>query len=83
MASKRIRWTIRLRNKVILPIWHKISKSEVIEFSPIIADLLAINTTIFTIEEVAEQIVKKIKHCLQQQLAKMVLGLVFPSEKPL
>ena len=47
--------------KVILPIWHKISKSEVIQFSPIIADLLAINTTMFTIEEVAEQIAKRVK----------------------
>lgn len=47
--------------KVILPIWHKISKNEVIQFSPIIADLLAINTTMFTIEEVAEQIAKRVK----------------------
>ncbi|SKB64006.1 toll/interleukin-1 receptor domain-containing protein [Daejeonella lutea] len=47
--------------KVILPIWHKISKSEVIKFSPIIADLMAINTTMFTIEEVAAQIAKRVK----------------------
>lgn len=47
--------------KVILPIWHKISKNEVMSYSPIIADLLAINTTDFTIEEIAEQIAKRIK----------------------
>lgn len=46
--------------KVILPIWHKISKNEVMGFSPIIADMLAINTTDFTIEEIAEQIAKRI-----------------------
>jgi hypothetical protein len=46
--------------KVILPIWHKISKNEVMSYSPIIADLLAINTTDFTIEEIAEQIAKRI-----------------------
>jgi hypothetical protein len=47
--------------KVILPIWHKISKNEVLQFSPIIADLLAINTTMFTIEEIAEQIARRVK----------------------
>lgn len=47
--------------KVILPIWHKISKNEVLGFSPIIADMLAINTTDFTIDEIAEQIAKRIR----------------------
>ena len=42
--------------KVILPLWHKISKNEVLKYSPIIADLLAINTSSFTIEEIAKQI---------------------------
>jgi hypothetical protein len=48
--------------KVILPIWHKISKNEVIKYSPIIADMLAINTSNFTIEEIARQIIDRIKH---------------------
>lgn len=42
--------------KVILPIWHKISKNEVLKFSPIIADMLALNTSNFTIEEIAKEI---------------------------
>ncbi len=42
--------------KVILPIWHKISKNEVLKYSPIIADMLAINTSSFTIEEIVKQI---------------------------
>ena len=42
--------------KVILPIWHKISKNEVLKYSPIIADMLAINTSSFTIEEIAQKI---------------------------
>ena len=42
--------------KVILPIWHKISKNEVLKYSPIIADMLAINTSSFTIEEIAKKI---------------------------
>jgi hypothetical protein len=47
--------------KIILPIWHKISKNEVLNFSPLIADMLAINTAGFTIEEIAEQIAKRIR----------------------
>src|SRR5690554_819219 len=42
--------------KVILPIWHKISKNEVLKYSPIIADMLALNTASFTIEEIAKEI---------------------------
>ncbi|MCH7962771.1 MAG: TIR domain-containing protein [Bacteroidetes bacterium] len=42
--------------KVILPIWHKISKNEVLKYSPIIADMLAINTSSFTIKEIAQKI---------------------------
>jgi hypothetical protein len=42
--------------KVILPIWHKISKNEVMKFSPIFADMLALNTSSFTIEEIAKEI---------------------------
>jgi len=48
--------------KVILPIWHKISKNEVIRYSPIIADMVAINTSFFTIEEIAQKIIDIIKH---------------------
>lgn len=42
--------------KVILPIWHKISKNEVLKYSPIIADMLALNTASLTIEEIANEI---------------------------
>jgi hypothetical protein len=47
--------------KVILPLWHKISKNEVMRYSPIIADMLAINTTDFTIDEIAGKIAERIK----------------------
>ncbi len=46
--------------KVILPIWHKISKNEVLKFSPIIADMLALNTASFTIEEIAKEISERV-----------------------
>jgi len=40
----------------ILPIWHEVSKSEVFKFSPSLADKLAMNTTQYTISEIAEQL---------------------------
>jgi hypothetical protein len=47
-------------DNVILPIWYKISKDEVMQYSPMIADLKALNTSDFTKEEIAEQIAKRI-----------------------
>lgn len=44
--------------KVILPLWHKISKNEVLSYSPMIADIKALNTTDFTFEELAKEIAK-------------------------
>jgi len=46
--------------KVVLLIWHKISKNEVLKFSPIIADMLALNTSSFTIEEIAKEIADRV-----------------------
>jgi hypothetical protein len=46
---------------VILPIWHKISKNEVLKYSPTIAGILALNTSSFSIAEIAEKIVEKVK----------------------
>jgi len=46
---------------VILPIWHKISKNEVLKYSPTIAGILALNTSSFSIEEIVENIIEKIK----------------------
>ncbi|MFQ2522223.1 TIR domain-containing protein [Aeromonas caviae] len=40
-------------HKMILPIWHKISKDEVIKFSPALADKVALNTSISSIKEIA------------------------------
>ena len=47
-------------HNIILPIWHKISKNEVIQFSPTIADIKAINTSSFSIEEIVEEIINKV-----------------------
>lgn len=46
----------------LLPIWHKITKQEVIDFSPSMADKVARSTGAFTIDEIAEEIAEFIKN---------------------
>ncbi|TCB52671.1 TIR domain-containing protein [Acinetobacter sp. ANC 4779] len=40
-------------HKMILPIWHKITKTDVMNYSPNLADKIALNTSVSTIEEIA------------------------------
>ena len=47
--------------KVILPLWHKISKNEVVRYSPTLADRVALKTAIYTIEELADELAKPIR----------------------
>ncbi|WP_420645879.1 DUF1883 domain-containing protein [Candidatus Leptofilum sp.] len=42
--------------QVILPLWHRVTKSEVISYSPSLADKVARSTADFTIEEIAQEI---------------------------
>jgi len=44
-----------------LPIWHRITKAEVVSYSPSLADKLARNTSDFTLEEIAEEIASLIR----------------------
>lgn len=44
--------------KTILPIWHNITKSQVQQFSPTIAGRLAMNTTMQTPNEIAQELVQ-------------------------
>jgi hypothetical protein len=47
-------------HKMILPIWHKVTKNDVINFSPSLADKVALNTSLNSIEEIAGQLAKVI-----------------------
>ena len=47
--------------QVILPLWHHITKSEVISRSPSLADKVARSTADFTVEEIAREIAAVIK----------------------
>lgn len=48
-------------DQVILPLWHKVDKQEVIDYSPSLADKVARNTSDATIEEIAFEIAEVIK----------------------
>lgn len=42
--------------KTILPIWHKVSKSEVVKYSPTLADKVALNSSLYSTEEIADKL---------------------------
>ena len=46
--------------QVLLPIWHGITKQEVLDYSPSLADKVARNTASYTVEEIAEEITELI-----------------------
>jgi hypothetical protein len=41
----------------ILPIWHKVSKDEVARYSPSLADKVALNTSLKTVDEIADTLI--------------------------
>lgn len=43
-------------HKMILPIWHKVTKDDVLNFSPTLADKVALNTSVSSIEEIANEL---------------------------
>ena len=45
----------------ILPIWHKVTKDEVLRRSPILADLTALNTAALSTEELADRLLDRLK----------------------
>jgi hypothetical protein len=47
-------------DQVVLPIWHEITKQEVIDYSPSLADKLARNTATHTVSEIAKEIIEVI-----------------------
>ncbi len=47
--------------QVLLPVWHNISKKEVISYSPSLADKVARSTVTHTVEEIAKEIAEVIK----------------------
>lgn len=50
-----------INGKTILPIWHKLTKKQVAEYSPIIADRKAMTTALMTPDEIAMELMKLFK----------------------
>ena len=48
-------------DQVLLPIWHDITKDEVVSYSPSLADKIARNTTTQTVEEIADEIIEVVQ----------------------
>src|SRR5260221_8687396 len=65
--------------KVILPIWHGVTRQQILDFSPSLADKLAIITSEMSASDIAIRILKVIRPDLYEQhpraqLEKMVNG---------
>jgi hypothetical protein len=48
-------------DKVILPIWHMVSKNEVASYSPTLADKVALNTGVLGLDEIVESLVAVVR----------------------
>ena len=46
--------------KVILPIWHRVTKNEVLEFSPPLADRVALNSSTESIDKIATRLADRV-----------------------
>ncbi|GAB5347816.1 hypothetical protein TMRO357_00744 [Alteriqipengyuania sp. 357] len=44
----------------VLPIWHKVTKDEVESFSPSLANRLALNTAIVTVDEIVDELKRRV-----------------------
>lgn len=55
--------------QIILPIWHRVTKEDVIGYSPSLADKLALRTSDSTVEEIASEIADVIRDARQETAA--------------
>ncbi|MFC4168928.1 toll/interleukin-1 receptor domain-containing protein [Teichococcus aestuarii] len=54
-------------DQILLPIWHNVTKKEVIGYSPSLADRLARSTATHTVEEIAAEIIDVIRNPVPAQ----------------
>jgi hypothetical protein len=47
--------------QVLLPVWHRVSKDEVMQQSPILADKVALRTADYSIDEIASEITSVVR----------------------
>lgn len=58
-----------VNGKMLLPIWHNITKKEVMDYSPTIAGRLAMTTASMTPKEIADELLKLLPDTEQQEIA--------------
>jgi len=54
-------------DRIILPVWHGVTRQQVLEFSPSLADKVALNTAGVEAQDVAIQLLREIRPDLYQQ----------------
>jgi len=59
------------RDKVILPIWHNVSRDDVLEFSPSLADKFALSTDRLSLHKIALKIVQAVRPDIFKNLQLM------------
>lgn len=52
--------------QILLPIWHNITKQQVVDFSPSLADKVARSTATHTVEEIASEIANLLKEAIRK-----------------
>lgn len=60
-------------DKVILPIWHNVTKNEIMSYSPFLADKYALNTSIHPIKEITLKLIEVINPHLSEHLVRLIL----------
>lgn len=56
-----------INGKMLLPIWHNLTKKQVMDFSPIIAGKLAMNTASLTPDEIADKLVELLQEEMEDE----------------
>ena len=52
---------MRTAEDMILPIWHKVTKDEVMAQSPLLAGIMALNTAVSTLDEIADRLAEAVR----------------------
>lgn len=55
------------REKLILPVWHNVTHEDVLKYSPVLADKLALDTRKLSLEEIAEALAKVLPGLLDEE----------------
>lgn len=68
------------KSKVVLPVWHNISRDEIIEISPTLADKFALNTSSQSVDEIAIKLIKVIRPDIFENISRYVAWLRIKAE---